>query len=159
MKPSAILPLALVCASITSGASCARGRVGARAAEPLDHAESGQNVSPRELLAAQPDFVAYESCTSVEGAHGHGLGLRVAKKGRWYRRETDIVAAFSSAEEPYLRYLLKAKIFDTPETMRRRRAWFENAANAAVLAAQMLALKHDDIRTRYEDYRRELSQG
>ena len=30
------------------------------------------------------------------------------------------------------------------------------ARNAAVLAAQMLALKHDDIRTRYEDYRREL---
>ena len=33
------------------------------------------------------------------------------------------------------------------------------ARNAAVLAAQMLALKHDDIRARYEDYRRELSQG
>lgn len=30
------------------------------------------------------------------------------------------------------------------------------ARNAAVLAAQILAIKYDDVRARYEDYRREL---
>ncbi len=33
------------------------------------------------------------------------------------------------------------------------------ARNAALLAAEILALKHDDIRRAYEDYRRELASG
>ena len=33
------------------------------------------------------------------------------------------------------------------------------ARNAALLAAEILALKHDDVRRAYEDYRRELASG
>ncbi len=33
------------------------------------------------------------------------------------------------------------------------------ARNAALLAAEILALKHDDVRRSYEDYRRELASG
>ena len=93
-------------------------------------------VSPREILANQPDFVAKESYDSFEQAHGHSFGMKVAKKGQWYRRDTDIVAVFSSPDEPYVRYILKAKIFDTSPGLRERRAWFADAQNAAVLAKE-----------------------
>jgi 5-(carboxyamino)imidazole ribonucleotide mutase len=33
------------------------------------------------------------------------------------------------------------------------------ARNAALLAAEILALKHDDIRRAYDDYRRQLASG
>jgi 5-(carboxyamino)imidazole ribonucleotide mutase len=36
-------------------------------------------------------------------------------------------------------------------------AW--GARNAALLAAEILALRHQDIRRAYEDYRRRLAEG
>ena len=90
--------------------------------------------SPQTILAAQPDFVAEELSGDFETMGGTTFPFKLAKKGEWYRTATDVAVIFSSAEEPDVRYFVKAKTFDLPQSNKAKRAWHAQAQFPALLA-------------------------
>ena len=90
--------------------------------------------SPQKILAAQPDFVADEISGDFETMGGTTFPFKLAKKGEWYRTASDLAVVFSSAEEPDVRYFLKAKTFDLPPRDKAMRAWHSHAQFPAILA-------------------------
>ena len=92
------------------------------------------SISPREILAKQPDFVAEEFYSSFERLHGHSFVNKVAKKGEYYRREGTIMVFFDKAGEPTLRYWRPAKIFVDDPPPKQPPSWYESADNAEIFA-------------------------
>ena len=106
-------------------------------------------VSPRELLAKQPDFQAVEGFSEFEAIGGIGVPMKVAKKGGYYRSETEIMVFFHKLGQPPIQYWRPAKIFvDDPP--RRNARWYDDASEAEIFA-QAEGVKFEIIGTEFVD--------
>jgi len=90
---------------------------------------------PRELLLKQPDFTAEEIVSEFEPARGgYSLAIKFAKKGEYYRRESDIMVDFDKFGQPTIRYWRPARIFVPPSKDNTPPKWYEHAANPEIFA-------------------------
>ena len=107
-------------------------------------------ISPRGLLAKQPDFQAVEGFSEFEAIGGISLPMKVAKKGGYYRRESDIMVFFHKLGQPPIRYWRPAKIFVDDPPPKNAPRWYDNASEAEIFA-QAEGVKFELVGTEFVD--------
>jgi len=111
--------------------SGACSKVGKKSQPAVANLKQDVALSPREILAKQPDFNAVESFSEFEAIGGVSVSMKVAKKGEYYRRETEIMVFFDKPGQPTIQYWRPAKIFvDDPPTRAPR--WYDHASEAEI---------------------------
>ncbi|MDQ3800148.1 MAG: hypothetical protein M3384_11890 [Acidobacteriota bacterium] len=65
--------------------------------------EEEKKLSPRDIVANQPDFTAIESYFSARSVSGFSAAGKVARKGKKYRYDTGFVVVISEPNKPRLR--------------------------------------------------------
>lgn len=95
------------------------------------------DLEPRRLLAAQPDYRANASCLRYEKRFGHGYteSLKSAKKGDFYRSESKTYIDYFSSDAPPVRYSFKTKKFEVFSGDAENHLWFTKIESSALLAA------------------------
>lgn len=90
----------------------------------------------RRLLAAQPDFTANLSCLNYEDIFGHGFGesIKTAKKGDWYRHESETFIDYFVPGQPPVRYSLKTRRYEPFLGDAENHLWFMSVESPALLA-------------------------
>ena len=99
------------------------------------HQEINESYA-RELLLKQPNFTAEEIVSEFEPGRGGGysLAMKFAKKGEYYRRESDIMVFFYKFGQPTIRYWRPARVFDHPSRDNVPPMWHEQAENPEIFA-------------------------
>ncbi len=139
MKNSArkYVPLFLVPLVVLLFSDCRKERGVEQAGKETSKVDQKTNGShARELLLKQPDFTAEEVFSEFEPARGGGfsLAMKFAKKGEYYRRESDIMVFFYKFGQPTIRYRRPARIFDPPPKDDTPPVWHEQAYNPEIFA-------------------------
>jgi len=97
--------------------------------------QSGDGAA-RGLIAVQPDFTADASCLNYENIAGHGFGesAKSAKKGDWYRHESETFIDYFTPGEPAVRYTFKNKKYNAFTGDAENHLWFMSVESPALLA-------------------------